>query len=123
MSRGQTVLMRLLIVAAAALALLASQAYASPAIRYGVQDDAWLRYGPGTLTQRLDRLQTLGVELMRVNVNWNEVQPRPRTFIWRDYDPVIKGLHARGIEPVLTLVGSPAWANGGLPSNFAPTKG
>jgi hypothetical protein len=115
--------MRLVVIAAAAFALLAASAYASPAIRYGVQDDAWLRYGPGTLTQRLNRLDALGVELMRVNVSWAEVEPRPSTFIWSGYDPVIKGLHARGIEPVLTLVGAPAWANGGMPTNYAPTSG
>jgi hypothetical protein len=117
--------MRLLVVAVAALALLAaSPADGSPAIRYGVQDDAWLRFGPGTLSERLDRLQSLGVELMRVNLNWNEVQPRPSsTFVWSGYDPVIQGLQARGIEPVLTLVGTPGWANGGMPTNFAPKTG
>ena len=34
---------------------------ASPSVRYGIQDDAWLRFGPGTLEQRLDRLDSLGV--------------------------------------------------------------
>jgi hypothetical protein len=117
---------RLLIVAAAALsafAVFAVPAFASPSIRYGVQDDAWLRYGPGTLNQRLNRLDTLGVDLVRVNVSWSEVEPRAGVFKWSGYDPVIKGLHVRGIEAVLTLVSTPAWANGGQGTNFAPTSG
>jgi hypothetical protein len=117
---------RLLIVAAAALsacAVFALPAFGSPSVRYGVQDDAWLRYGPGTLSQRLNRLDALGVDLVRVNVAWSEVQPRPGVFNWGGYDPVIKGLHSRGIETVLTLVSAPAWSNGGQGTNFAPTSG
>src|SRR5579862_8001425 len=93
-------------------------ASASTAIRYGVQDDAWIRYGPGTLAQRLDRLRSLGVELVRMNVDWSEVEPRPGV-----YDTVLGGLHSRGIEPVLTLLSTPRWANGGQSSNWAPTAG
>ena len=117
--------MRLSIVVAAACALLAfsSSALGSPAIRYGVQDDAWLRFGPGTLQQRLDRLQSLGVDLVRVNVDWNEVEPREGVFDWSGYDAAIQGLHARGIEPLLTLVSTPAWANGGRGTNWVPTSG
>src|SRR6266699_3736677 len=88
---------RLLIVVAAVFAILASSASASTSIRYGVQDDAWLRYGPGALTARLDRLQSLGVDLVRINLNWSDVE--------------------------LTLVSTPAWANGGQGTNYAPTNG
>jgi hypothetical protein len=117
--------MRLSIVVAAALGLLSfsAPAFASPSIRYGVQDDAWLRYGPGTLTQRLNRLQSLGVDVVRINVNWSEVEPRDGVFDWSGYDPVIKGLHVRGIEPVLTLVSTPSWANGGAGTNWVPKSG
>src|SRR5262249_17579544 len=38
------------------------------------------------------------------------------------YGPVIEGLHKRGIETVLTLYTTPAWANGGRPINYAPTS-
>jgi hypothetical protein len=122
---GNVPAVRLSIVVVAALALLSfsTPAVASPSIRYGVQDDAWLLYGPGTLTQRLDRLQTLGVDLVRVSVNWSQVEPRDGVFDWSGYDPAIKGLHARGIEPMLTLVSTPAWANGGQGTNWVPTNG
>jgi hypothetical protein len=117
--------MRLSIAVAAALGLLSfsTSAFASPSIRYGVQDDAYVRYGPGTLTQRLNRLQSLGVDIVRINVNWSEVESRDGVFDWSGYDPVIKGLHVRGIEPVLTLVSTPSWANGGQGTNWVPTSG
>jgi len=124
-SVGNGVTVRLSTLAAAAFAafVFAAPAVASPAIRYGVQDDAWLRFGPGTLTQRLDRLQTLGVDLMRVNVSWSDVEAHAGTLDWSGYDPAIDGLHERGIDVVLTLVSTPAWANGGQGTNWVPTSG
>jgi hypothetical protein len=119
----KALLVRMVAIAAAGLALFAAPAIASPNIRYGVQDDAWLRSGPGTLAKRIGRLQTLGVDLVRINVYWNEVQPRKGRYDWSVYDPVINGLHRSGIEPVLTLVSSPPWANGGRGTNWAPTSG
>src|SRR5207244_8196440 len=61
---GNVLAVRLSIVVVAAVALLSfsTPAVASPSIRYGLQDDAWLFYGPGTLKQRLDRLQTRSEE-------------------------------------------------------------
>ena len=115
--------MRLLIVVAAVFAILAASASASTSIRYGVQDDAWLRYGPGTLNARLDRLQSLGVDLVRINVLWSDVERSEGHYRWNAYDSILKGLHKRGIDPVLTLVSTPSWANGGQGTNWAPTNG
>ena len=56
--------MRLALLCGLVAALAASGvATASPSIRYGIQDDAWIADGSGTLTQRLDRLQALGVQI------------------------------------------------------------
>jgi hypothetical protein len=118
--RLRTVLLLALLPLALALP---GRAGASTAVRYGVQDDAWLRYGPGTLAARLNRLSSLGVDVVRVNVQWPEVEPRRGVWDWSGYDPVVRGLHARGIEPVLTLVSTPAWANGGRGPSLAPSSG
>lgn len=106
----------------AALVLPAS-APASPYVRYGIQDDAWLEYGPGTLDQRLSQLNALGVEIERVTLDWRATEPRPGTYDWSRADLLLRGLHAHGIAPLVTLYGAPAWANGGRGENWAPTSG
>ena len=60
---------RLVLLAVVAAALSAPSAHASPYIRYGIQDDAWLQWGPGTLDQRLAKLQSLGVDVTRVTIH------------------------------------------------------
>jgi hypothetical protein len=108
--------------ALAASLLLPAVAHGSPYIRYGVQDDAWLEYGPGTLDDRLDQLDALGVDVVRVTVDWRATEPRPGVYDWARADLLLDALHAHGIAPLVTLYGSPAWANGGRPENWAPTS-
>jgi hypothetical protein len=97
-------------------------AEASRYIRYGVQDDAWLSYGSGTFDSRLDELDRLGASVVRVTVAWPEVEPRKGVENWTRYDELLQGLHARGIAPLVTLSGTPPWANGGRSPNWAPTS-
>jgi hypothetical protein len=107
----------------------ATSAPASSKVRYGIQDDARLEFGPGTLGQRLATFRRLGVPLVRFTLHWNQVatrrpkkpaSPRDRAYDWRRPDRVLRGLRRYGLTPVLTLVGTPAWANGKRPPNFAP---
>ena len=117
------------IVAAGAFLVYTARAEASPYVRYGIQDDAWLLGGPGTFEQRLDRVEGLGVDVVRVNIRWDRVAPqRPDepasdldpAYRWNEPDVLLEGLRAHGIAPVVTLVGTPRWANGGRASNWAP---
>jgi hypothetical protein len=112
---------RFLIVLGAAL-VCAGPAAASPRLLAGVQDDAWLRYGPGTLEQRTGRLQGLGVDVVRYTLEWRELEPQRGVYDWSSADAVLKALHAKKIGPVATLWGTPAWANGGRGPNWAPTS-
>jgi hypothetical protein len=107
-------------------------AHAASGIQYGLADDAWLTNGPGTLDSRLDKLQAIGVKVVRYTLEWDEVAPtRPAqptdpadsAYDWSSADTVLDGLHARSIDVVLQLRGSPKWANGGRPSNYLPTSG
>ncbi|HUF02491.1 MAG TPA: hypothetical protein VMN35_08720 [Gaiellaceae bacterium] len=121
--------------AAAVLALVlvrADDATAASSIRYGVQDDAWLEHGPGTLDSRLADLRALGVEVVRYTVRWDQVarrQPRrPRdpgdaAYDWSGTDRILQRLRRHGIAPVVTLFGTPGWANGRRAPNFAPSSG
>src|SRR5918912_484000 len=119
--------------AATAFALIAlfvtARADASRYVQFGVQDDAWLLGGPGTLDERLTKLDELGVDLVRVNVRWNEVAARrparPKSHLdpayrWTAADVLLEGLREHGIRPVVTLVGTPRWANGGRAPSWAP---
>ena len=97
-----------------ALALLASTAQASPGARFGIQDDAWLLYGPGSLDQRITTLQGLGVGVVRVTLRWDIVAPtkpaKPRDYTaydWGAYGEVLDALHTHGLTPLVTLYGSP----------------
>jgi hypothetical protein len=121
-----------LLAAAAACLLAASPASASHAARYGVQDDAWLLYGPGTLDGRLDTLRQLGVGVVRLTLRWDRVAPtrpaNPRdpddpAYRWNAYDLALRGLHDRGIPALVTLYGAPRWANGGGAPNRLPRSG
>ena len=81
-------------------------------IQYGIQDDAWLEFGPGTLNQRLATFKRLGVPLVRFTLHWNEIarrrpadpaSPRDRAYDWRRPDRVLRGLRRYGLTPVVTL--------------------
>jgi hypothetical protein len=121
------------LVALATLVLIGAvatpRANAATGVKYGLTDDAWLLDGPGTLEQRLARLDLLGVRVVRFTVRWNEVaakrptvakDPTDPAYDWAADDQVLDGLHAHGIDVVLQLVGTPSWANGERASNWAP---
>src|SRR5919206_42626 len=76
----------------------------------------------GTLDARLDKLQAIGVKVVRYTLAWDEIAPTRPTqptdpadpgYDWSRADTVLDGLHARGIDVVLQLRGTPKWANGG----------
>jgi hypothetical protein len=117
---------------AAALCVSAAPAAASRYAQYGVQDDGWLMYGSGTVDQRTETLQSLGVHLVRLSIRWDQVAPtRPvderdpddPAYLWAQYGVVLDALHAAKIPAVVTLWGSPRWANGGHAANRLPTHG
>jgi len=125
----------LLAVAACALTAWATHpaaARAASGVQFGLTDDAWLTNGPGTLDSRLDKLQAIGVKVVRFTLAWNKIAPTRPTqpsdpadpaYDWSSADTVLDGLHTRGIDTVLQLSGSPKWANGGRPANYVPTSG
>jgi hypothetical protein len=100
-----------------ALAVTAG-ASASPSIRFGIQDDAYLS-GP-SLEPGLLTLDQLGVGLVRYMVNWRQVATRkPRhpanpgdpAYDWSDVDKTLGALHARHVTVLATLVRTPVWAS------------
>jgi hypothetical protein len=117
--------MRRLIVLAAIVgaAVLASTASASWKAEYGIQDDAWLEGGTEklpTLEDRFEMLDRLGVDTVRYTLRWDRIavyrprhaaDPNDPGYDWAFTDALLTGLHRHGIDVVLTLWGTPVWAN------------
>jgi hypothetical protein len=119
--------MRIVVVLAAAcaicLAASPAPAIAAPGVQFGIQDDAWLEHGPGTLSGRVATLDRLGLDVVRITLDWHRIEPRAGAYRWQRPDRLLKALRARGLTPVVTLWGTPAWANGGGGPNVAPLDG
>src|SRR3954447_782799 len=121
----------LLVVVAATLVANGSAA-ASRYARFGVQDDAWLMCGAGTLAERAATLDRLGVQVVRLTIRWDQVAPtKPAdardpfdpAYEWGAYGTTLDALRARAIPAVVTLWGAPRWANGNHPANWLPRAG
>jgi hypothetical protein len=114
---------RLLALAAAALAgvVVLAGAQGAPSLRVGVTDDAWLEFGPGTLDERVADLQEMGAQVVRVTLDWDEIESEQGTYDWARDGQLLDALRAAGIEPVVAIWGTPAWANGGRTPNVPPT--
>ena len=113
----------LMIAAVVAVAVVAGGAQAGPTVVYGLQDDAWIADGPGAVADRVAKLQDLGFGIVRVTVRWDVVEQTRGTFDWTRPDAVLKPLDEAGIDAVVTLYGTPEWANGGRGPNVAPVRG
>jgi hypothetical protein len=94
----------------------------------GFLDDASFRWHPSR-SLMLDRAQATGARLVRAFIRWHLAAPeRPRPGArpfdeprLHELDELVAGAQARGMEVLFTIWGAPAWANGGLPPNRAPT--
>jgi putative glycosyl hydrolase len=100
-------------------------------VAFGVADDAWLAHGPGKLESRLEILSKLGPDVVRFTVRWDHIattrpasprDPDDPAYDWTEFDAVLRGLRRHGIDPVVTLYGTPEWANGGRAPNWAPSS-
>ena len=103
-----------------AAALVAAVASAAPGVRVGVTDDAWLEFGPGTLDERVATLQEIGTQVVRVTLDWREIETVQGTYDWSRDGTLLDALRGSDIEPVVAIWGTPAWANGGKGANVAP---
>jgi hypothetical protein len=126
---GRALLVAALFAVVAGIA--APPGHPSNGVKYGIQDDAWLEFGPGKLNDRVATVKRLGVPLVRFTVHWNVVapkrpanptSPRDRAYDWSRSDRVLLSLRRHGLTPVVTLVGTPAWANSGRGPNYAPVR-
>src|SRR5262245_49111512 len=118
--------LRVAMVAVCALAVAAAlppeRAAAAPGVQFGIQDDAWLEFGPGTLRERVAEIDRLALDIGRCTLNWYRIELSPGRYYWRRSDRLLRALRAAGLDPVVTLWGTPEWANDG-PPNAPPRLG
>ena len=98
----------------------AERAEAARGVQFGIQDDAWLEYGPGKLKNRVAKIDRLGLDAVRVTLNWSRAEPRSGRYRWGWSDKILRALKARKLRPIVTIWGTPAWANGRQGPNVAP---
>jgi hypothetical protein len=109
---------------AACLGLPAGASASSHQVTIMQDDGLLLRSGDSTRSATLDEFQKLGVDVVKVQVYWNEIAPKggkepagfdatnPAGYNWHDYDGVVRGAVARGMQPYLVLGNrAPAWAS------------
>jgi hypothetical protein len=103
----------------------AAPAAASPTQPTILQDDPQLIYRSSEHRfSRLDEIQSLGVDIVKVRVNWRGLAPKHRPANgadpavygdrWGPYDELVSGAEARGMGVMFQIGGSaPEWATPG----------
>jgi hypothetical protein len=123
---------RLTIIIAVLVAAAAPAAEASTRQLLVMQDDAHVR---GATAATLAEFAELGVDVVKVQLYWDEVAPGgrkkpagfdgadPAGYSWGNYDEVVRAIVDRGMQPYLSLGGrAPDWAtrNRGRRGTYRP---
>jgi hypothetical protein len=94
----------------------------------GFQDDATFRWAADR-AQMLDLARDASVSIIRTTVVWSDVAPtRPAepadpfdpAYELDEVDDLVRSAQQRGIELLITIWGTPEWANGGQAPNHPP---
>jgi aryl-phospho-beta-D-glucosidase BglC (GH1 family) len=110
--------------------VLAVPASAADRLWVGMHDDPGFRWEPNR-AEMLDRAANANVNLIRAIVTWRDVAPtRPRRpadpfapeYRLDDLDELIRNAQARGMEVLLSIWGTPTWANGGKGPAWMPRR-
>src|SRR3954454_22128291 len=124
--------LRLSLILACLLATAAAATSASAAdhMWMGFQDDPSLRWRPGR-SAMFDRVQPFNASVVRTTVYWSRTAPRrpahaanpfDRAYRFADLDEFVRNAATRGIAVMLTIWGTPRWANRGKGENVAPAR-
>src|SRR4051812_41960470 len=109
---------------------VATSASAADHMWMGFQDDPAFRWREGRAAT-FDRLQQFNVSVVRTTVYWSKIAPRrpahaanpfDRAYRFADLDEFVRNAATRGIAVMLTIWGTPRWANRGKGENVAPAR-
>ena len=118
-----------LLVSLAALAAAPAPAAAANNLDVGLYDEASTLFAADT--QGFDRLQELGIDVLRLNLYWDHVattrpsspaDPGDPAYDWSLYDRAVSLAAERDIRLLLAVIATPGWANGGKGAKYAPTN-
>ena len=110
-----------------AVGLCVPAAQAKRHMLVGLQDDAMTLLGNPTFTFRT--LKQLRVQIVRVNLNWNDVakrrpahpqDPADPAYDWAVYDRAVRYAAQNGMRVLMTILFTPTWANGDQARNVPP---
>jgi hypothetical protein len=96
----------------------------------GFQDDPSFRWGPDR-AKVLTAAAQVDATIVRTTVFWSTVAPkRPKNaanpldpaYRFSDLDELVRNAALRDMTLLLTVWGTPSWANGGKGLNYAPTR-
>jgi Cellulase (glycosyl hydrolase family 5) len=124
--------LRLFLLAAACVTavLFPVSASAQPRMLIGFQDDPSLRWRDDRLNV-FDLAEQAHAGIVRTTVYWSRIaQTKPANganpfdpaYRFDDLDEFVRNAGLHGMEVMLTIWGTPAWANGGKGQNYAPTS-
>jgi hypothetical protein len=116
----------------ALLLVLVAPPAASAASRMllGFHDDATFRWSAGA-ADALGRVEAAHASVIRTTADWRYIAPgRPAkasdsfdpAYRFGDLDDLVRNAQKRGIQVMITVWGTPPWANGGNGPNVAPTR-
>src|SRR6476619_8112593 len=115
---------------ALASALVPLSASAEPRMLVGFQDDPSLRWRDDRMNV-FDVAEKANAGIVRTTVYWARIaEQRPANaansfdpaYHFDDLDEFVRNAGMHGMEVMLTIWGTPSWANGGKGQNFAPTS-
>lgn len=119
-----------LLALSALVLLVPAVAGAAPRMYVGFHDDPNFRYEERR-TEMLDQVKSTNATIVRTLVTWAIVAPtRPRNaanpfdpaYRFNDLDELVRNAQARDLEVLITIWGTPKWANGGKTPNYAPKR-
>ncbi len=96
----------------------------------GFHDDATFRWSTSAV-DALTRVAAANASVIRTTADWRAIAPRPPAkasdsfdpaYRFGDLDDLVRNAQQKGIEIMITIWGTPAWANGGKGPNVAPTR-
>jgi hypothetical protein len=120
------------IVLAAGITALAAPTHGKAAQRMpiGFMDDPALRWAADA-QQELDKVKAAHASIVRTIANWSTIAPRRPARATNPFDPayrlsdldeLVRNAQTRGIVVMITIWGTPKWANGGKGPNVAPKR-